>query len=312
MSRGWGIPIAVLSAVCYGASLPLSRLAYDHGTNALTILTLRYLTIIVVLGVWLGLTGSTFRMAPRMILACAAVGVCFVAVSGGLLASVNFIPVNLTVVVFYTYPVLTLLVVSAMERRWPTIAELSAVVLALLGVAFAMQVSFEHLNAEGVGFALLAGVGVAGSFIVSVRILPHVGTTRMTWYACSLAFLAGVVMTAGFDALALPTTGFGIGLVAAVVSMFAVAVVSMFVAVRLVGPVRLATFLCLEPLTAILVAVLALGESLKGGQWIGIALVGLALLIASRQGAAQDAPRDIPTDVPRDVSRDVSRDVKPR
>ena len=331
MSRGWGIPIAVLSAVCYGASLPLSRLGYDHGTNALTILTLRYLTIIVVLGVWLGLTGSTFRMAPRMILACAAVGVCFVAVSGGLLASVNFIPVNLTVVVFYTYPVLTLLVVSATDRaqveallaealerfgrldalanvagilRTATIAELSAVVLALLGVAFAMQVSFEHLNAEGVGFALLAGVGVAGSFIVSVRILPHVGTTRMTWYACSLAFLAGVVMTAGFDALALPSTGFGIGLVAAVVSMFAVAVVSMFVAVRLVGPVRLATFLCLEPLTAILVAVLALGESLKGGQWVGIALVGLALLIASRQGA----PPDVPTDVPRDVPRD----VKPR
>ena len=157
-------------------------------------------TIIVVLGIWLALTGSTFRMAPRMILACAAVGVCFVAVSGGLLASVNFIPVNLTVVVFYTYPVLTLLVVSAMERRWPTVAELSAVVLALLGVAFAMQVSFEHLNAEGVGFALLAGVGVAGSFIVSSRILPHVGTTRMTWYACSLAFLAGVLGGMGPEA----------------------------------------------------------------------------------------------------------------
>jgi len=289
VNRRWGIAIAVLSAVCYGASLPLSRLAYDHGTNALTILTLRYLTIIVVLGVWLGLTGSTFRMAPRLMLACATVGVCFVAVSGGLLASVNFIPVNLTVVVFYTYPVLTLLVVSAMERRWPTIGESLAVVLALLGVGFAMQVSFEHLNAEGVGFALLAGVGVAGSFVISSRVLPHVGTTRMTWYACSLAFLAGVAMTAGFDALALPTTTFGIGLVAVVVTIFAVAVVSMFVAVRLVGPVRLATFLCLEPLTAIFVAVLALGESLKGGQWVGITLVGIALLIASRRSAAQDA-----------------------
>lgn len=285
----FGVAIAVLSAVCYGASLPLSRLAYDHGTNALTILTLRYLTIIVVLGVWLGLTGSRFRMAPRLVLACAVVGACFVAVSGGLLASVTFIPVNLTVVVFYTYPVLTLLVVSAMERRWPTVAELSAVVLALLGVGFAMQVSFEHLNAAGVGFALLAGVGVVGSFVISTRILPHVGTTRMTWYACSVAFLAGVAMTTGFDALALPTTAFGVGLVAAVVTMFAVAVVSMFVAVRLVGPVRLATFLCLEPLTAILIAVLALGESLAGGQWAGIALVGIALLIASRRSAAQDA-----------------------
>ncbi len=75
--------MAVLSAVCYGAALPLSRLAYDHGSNALTILTLRYLAIALLLGIWLRVTGSSFQMAPRLILASAVVGVCFVAVSGG-------------------------------------------------------------------------------------------------------------------------------------------------------------------------------------------------------------------------------------
>jgi drug/metabolite transporter (DMT)-like permease len=278
--------MAVLSALCYGAALPLSRLAYDHGSNALTILTLRYLAIIVLLGLWLGLTGSSFRIAPRLILASAAVGVCFVAVSGGTLASVTFIPVNLTVVVFYTYPMMTLLLVSAVERRRPGMAELLAVVLALLGVSLAMQVSLQQLNFAGVGFALLAAVGVAGSFFIASRVLPHIGTTRMTFYACSMAFLGGVALTLGFDAVALPDTAFGIGLIAVVITIFATAVVCMFAAVRLIGPVRLATFLCLEPVTAIFIAVLILGEHLQGGQWLGVALVGLALLVASRRPAA--------------------------
>ena len=59
--------MAVLSAVCYGAALPLSRLAYDYGTNALTILTLRYLAIILLLGMWLRVTGTTFHMAPIVV-----------------------------------------------------------------------------------------------------------------------------------------------------------------------------------------------------------------------------------------------------
>ena len=277
--------MAVLSAVCYGAALPLSRLAYDHGSNPLTILTLRYLAIALLLGVWIRVTGSSVHLPPRLVAASALVGVCFIAVSGGTLASVELIPVNLTVLVFYTYPVMILLTVCAMERRKPTVAELLAVTLAVLGVGLALQVSFQQLNAAGIGFALLAAVGVTGSFIIASRILPEVGTTRMTWYACSTGFLGGGVITLGFDAVSIPDTAFGIALIAAILVIFATAVLAMFVGVKLIGPVRAATFLCLEPVTAIFVAVLALDEHPKGGQWLGVALVGTAMLIASRRPA---------------------------
>ena len=149
-----------------------------------------------------------------------------------------------------------------------------------------MRVSFETLNVAGVGFALLAAVGVAGSFLIASRILPFAGTTRTTFYACSLAFLGGVGMTLGFDAVAFPNTAVGVGLICVVIAIFATAVITMFVSVRLIGPVRLATFLCLEPVTAIFVAVIALGEHLRGGQWLGVTLVGVALLVASRRPAA--------------------------
>ena len=43
------------------------------------------------------------------------------------------------------------------------------------------------------------------------------------------------------------------------------------------------------------VAVLILGEHLKGGQWLGIALVGAALLIAARRPPAARDPLDNPS-----------------
>ena len=285
LNRRWGIAMAVLSALCYGAALPLSRLAYDHGSNPLTILTLRFLAIALVMGLWLGITGTSFRVSLRGMLASALVGVCFISVSSGTLISVSYIPVNLTVLVFYTYPMMTLLTVSAMARRRPGIAELTAVTLALLGVGLAIQVSFEHLNAVGIGFALLAAVGATTTFIVAARALPTVGTTLMSWYACSVAFVGGAAITLGMDAVAIPSTAFGIGLIAVIIAVFATAVVAMFVGVKLIGPVRSATLLCLEPVTAIFVAVLVLGEHLKAGQWLGAGLVAVAMLIAGRRAA---------------------------
>lgn len=275
--------MAVLSALCYGAALPLSRLAYDHGSNPLTILTLRFLAIAVIMSLWLRITRTSPRVSSRGLLASALVGVCFVSVSSGTLVSVSYIPVNLTVLIFYTYPMMTLLVVSAMERRWPSGADLAAVTLALLGVGLAMQVSFEHLNAAGVAFAFLAAIGAATTFIVAARALPEVGTTLMSWYACSVAFLAGAAITLGMDAVAIPNTAFGIGLIAIIIAIFAIAVIAMLIAVKLIGPVRSATLLCLEPVTAIFVAVLVLAEHLSAGQWLGAALVGIAMLIASRR-----------------------------
>ena len=277
--------MSVTSALGYGAALPLSRLAYDHGCNALTILTLRYLAIALLMGLWLRVTRTPTRVSTRGLLSSALVGVCFVSVSGGTLLSVSYIPVNLTVLIFYTYPMMTLLVVSALERRRPGIADLAAVTLALVGVGVAMQVSFEHLNLVGIGFALLAAIGAAATFIVAARALPEVGAVLMSWYACSVAFLGGAALTLTTDVIALPDTAFGVGLVAVIIVIFSSAVVCMLLGVKLIGPVRSATLLCLEPITAIFVAVLVLGERLEPGQWLGVGLVGIAMLMASRRSA---------------------------
>jgi drug/metabolite transporter (DMT)-like permease len=277
--------MAVLSAVSYGAALPLSRLAYDHGTNALTILTLRYLAIVLVMAVWLRGTRQSFFMPAKLLAASAAIGVAFCAISGGTLGAINFIPVSLTVLVFYTYPILTLLLVCTMDRRSPRTDELVAVLAAFIGVGLAVQVSFAELHPGGIGLAVLAALGASGSFIIVSRVMADTGTTIVSLYACGMAFALGVAMTAIWGEFALPTGGIGMALLAVILIIFGTAIVAMFVALKLIGPVRAATLLCLEPVTAILIAVLLLGEHLTPGQWLGAALVATAMGLASRRPA---------------------------
>ena len=281
-----GSALAVLCAVCYGASLPLSRLAYDHGTNALTVLTLRYLALVVVLAAWLRLMRRSLLMTPRLIGTCFLIGVCFFTTSGGTLAAVSYIPVSLAVLLFYTYPIMTLALVSALERRAPSLLDVLAIAAAFVGVALALEVRFERLDPLGMGLALLAALGAACSFILAGRALPGAGPVLVSAYASASAFLIGLAAMLGLDALALPHSGTGTLLLALVILIFGTAIVSMLGSLGLIGPVRSATLLCLEPVTAILIAVLALDETLSTQQWLGGVLVGAAMLIAARRPAA--------------------------
>ena len=281
-----GSALAVLCAVCYGASLPLSRLAYDHGTNAITVLTLRYLALVLALSLWLRLMRRSLLITPRLIGVCFLVGLCFFATSGGTLAAVVYIPVSLAVLVFYTYPIITLALVSVIERRAPSAVDLIAILAGFVGVGLALEVKFERLDPLGIGLALVAALGVAFSLILASRALPAVGAVLVSAYASASAFLMGLATMLGMDALSLPRTHTGTALLVLVIILFGTAIVSMLGSLRLIGPVRSATLLCLEPVTAIVIAVLALGESLSPQQWLGGVLVGIAMLLAARRPAS--------------------------
>lgn len=65
-------------------------------------------------------------------------------------------------------------------------------------------------------------------------------------------------------------------------------------ALRRVPAARAATLSLAEPVTAALLAVLVLGESLPATGWVGISLVGAGLVLASWTGRSPRPPRAAP------------------
>jgi drug/metabolite transporter (DMT)-like permease len=283
MSTGWGKTMALVSAACYGVAMPLARLAYDHGTNALTIMTLRYLFLALVLWVWLVVAGKSLAMAPRTLAACVMIGATFVGTAGGALAAIHYMPVSLAVLVFYTYPTITLLAECALERRWPRRLEVLAVALALVGLGLTLQASLDDLDFTGVGFALIASFSAASALILSSHTLKKAGSRLIGFYACAVAFAISGLAMMGNDALSIPETPAGLSILAVVIGAFSLAVVTMFASVQRIGASRSATIFCFEPVVGIFTAILLLGEHLAPVQWLGASLVGIAILIATKR-----------------------------
>ncbi len=282
MSERWGKLIALFSAACYGVAMPLARLAYDHGTNVLTIMTLRYFTLAVMLGVWLLAIGRSLSVARNTLATTAIIGLTFVGTAGGALAAIVYMPVSLAVLVFYTYPTITLLADCALERRRPRSLELTAVLLALGGLSLTLRASIGQLDPIGVGFALIASISAATALILTDRTLKRAGTRVVGFYSCAVAFAISGATLMATKSLLLPETGFGWGILAIVVAAFNLAVLTMFICIKSIGPSRAATIFCIEPVIGILTAILLLGERLTPQQWFGAGLVGIAILIAAK------------------------------
>lgn len=68
-----------------------------------------------------------------------------------------------------------------------------------------------------------------------------------------------------------------------VLGFYCVAIVSMFTAVKWIGPVKTSLMMCVEPLVAISFAIVLLGERLTMQQLIGAALVIVAVVAVQRQ-----------------------------
>ena len=95
----------------------------------------------------------------------------------------------------------------------------------------------------------------------------------------ALAVVAPYALVAG--GLAAPATALGWGAIAYVCLGFLAAFLAMIGAVRHAGALRTALVFNVEPVVAIVSAVLLLGESLSGGQVLGVVLVFAALTLAT-------------------------------
>lgn len=275
----FGIALALLSAVCYGSSYAMSPIVYAAGGNSLTLATLRYLILLVVFGGWLVLSRTSLRVPRRLTLPVLVVGLAMFVTSGGNLSAVHFIPVSLAILVFYSYPLMILLIVCLLGRRLPRVPEVIAFILTFTGVGFALNAGFAQLHPAGIALALVGAAGAATVMVVSERTLGELSTLHMTFTTAAVACLGAATVTASMSAFAFPAGSTGAGALAISVGLFAVAMISMFAAVRRIGPVKTSLGLCLEPVAGIMVAVAVIGESFSGRQALGAILVIVGIVI---------------------------------
>lgn len=265
-----GLVLVGIASVQLGAGF--AKLLFDD-LDPNGVVWLRLATSAVVLLLW-----ARPRLAGRSRidwLVAARYGVCLGTMNWAIYQSFSRIPIGVAVTIEFIGP----LVLAAVGFRRPR--DLAWVALAALGVVL---LGFErgHLDAAGVGYALLAGAAWAGYIVSSAA-------TGERWPGIdglAVAALIAVLMVSpllltvdGGDLIdgRILLIGAAVGLLSSVVPYSAE-----LVALRTLPAATFGVLMSLEPAAAALAGLAVVGEDLAAIQWAAIACVVVASIGATR------------------------------
>lgn len=281
-SREWaGIALALMAAVSLGLSNGSASLAYQGGSDPLTVAAFRFVLPTLALVVWLRLDRVALRLPTREGWIAAGLGVVSAVYTWALLSAIGAIPLALAILVFYLYPLVATVILAACgweKLGWRTVV---AIVLAFAGLALALDPGGGHLSIEGVAAAFIAAIGLGVVIAVSSRMF---GTGDSRPVTLHLAAVAGVLLfafCAAHGEFLLPRTGLGWAGFVGAAAFYGAGLIAFFIAMSMIGPVRASLLSYAEPVVTAVLGFGLLGETLLPVQVAGIALVILALVGAT-------------------------------
>ena len=277
LSPRLGLGILVGASTAFAANHLAARFAFDHGASVAAAVTVRAASTALVLLVVMRLQGIALALPRGLRGRALLAGVLVASQSYCLYSAVAVIPPALALLVFQTSPVFYLLLTWALGKEPPRLSALPPMLLALVGLMFALDLRFDQLAARwneigtGVTWALASNASMVVVYYLNANALKPVDsrlrTFAMTAVAAVLVFVAGAA--AGTHALPKDAVGW-IGLVCLTV-FYCIAMISLFYALPRV-PAASTVALNFEPVALLVLAFLFLGHTLTPLQLLGALL----------------------------------------
>jgi drug/metabolite transporter (DMT)-like permease len=285
---------AMATGVQVGAAMVATRfLSQDIGPASLALL--RYAIGVACLLPFLP-AHLPLRMARGDLVAVMGLGILQF---GVLIALLNFglitLPASRAALLFATFPLLTMVVAAGLGREGLTAAKTAGVLLSFAGVAITLGEDLLAAAGDGewIGALAILAAALCGA-VCSVLYRPYlqrcptlpVGVLAMF---AAVLFLAPLAAAEGFFAKPTELTAPGWGAVVFIGLSSGAGYLLWLWALKHASPTRVTVFLSLSPVTAAVLGVLLLGETLTLGMAIGLAAVIGGLWIATRFGGEEGA-----------------------
>jgi drug/metabolite transporter (DMT)-like permease len=263
----------LICALCYGSAVVLARFAFEDGSNAATVVSVRCAFAALAIGIAISVGSEQRRTTGRERALLLGLGVVFALGVFSFYKAIEILRVPLAILVFYVNP-LVIGVFGALAgfERLSGRTLLFALV-SLVGLALATGASPEAVDAKGVGFAILAAAFTAAVLVVSTHRVSHVNAKSRTFWMMLSTSAAVIAGTVAGDALLWPRSAAGLWAVAGVCVLYAIGLVALFTSATRIGPLRTGLAMNLEPVVAIGGSWLLLGQGLTLTQLFGGALV---------------------------------------
>lgn len=261
------------SAVAYGFLAILIKLALEAGARPLPLVAWRFVLGAVVVWILLAVRGRP--APPRGPLPwLIGLGALYALNAIAFTFALQWIPASTASLVFYTYPVVVLLLAAVLLGERLTARRVAAMTLAVSGCA--LTAGIGALSGDPLGIALvLLSMSSLSVFIVAGRTL----VTRLPGHGSAAVIVTGTAAVAllaawGLEGLALGGGARAVWLVALLaVACTAIPITLFVIGLKRVDAGKAALYSTVEPIVTVTVAGLVLGERIAGLQYAGGALI---------------------------------------
>ena len=291
---GMAFATLLLIALMMGANHIAARIAFNNGVDVATAVVFRSGVTALVLVVLLAVQGARIRLTRRHGQMLPVIGLLVGVQSLCLYSAVARLPVALALLAFNTYPIWTAFWARVIYRHPPERATLIAMPVILVGLALALDVlgAASGLGAAGqwarIGVGVAFALAAAGTFGLALVITQHEAAdvdgrvrTATTMMIAGAVALATVAVQGGFHFPTAPAGWWGL---ATLTFLYGTAFTIMFTVLPKLGVVGNSAIMNVEPVFALVLAWLILGQSIAPVQVAGaLIVVGAVMVLGMRK-----------------------------
>ncbi len=273
-----GYFLGSVAAATYGMNPLFALPLYQCGMNVHSVLLLRYLIALPIVGVMIAARGRSFRVAWCDVPMLALMGVLMALSSLALFASYTYMDAGIASTMLFVYPIMVAILMTILFHERLTLTTILCIAVALGGIVLLYKGDGNsHVSLAGTVIVMLSSLSYA-IYIVGVNRsrLRDMATLTITFYVLLFgSAVFGICMLAG-TRLTLPPSGQWYLWVYAVALAVFPTVISFLCttsAIHYIGSTPTAILGALEPVTAVFFGVTVFGETLTIRDIAGLLMI---------------------------------------
>jgi len=282
-NRRFGLVLIIISAASFGVMPIFARLAYNAGAEPITVLFLRFTIAAVVMNLIMVLRRTSYPRGLVLLELILLGAIAYVGESLAYFLALKMASAGLVALLLYIYPALVTALSAIFLKEHLTRVKILALFIALSGTALTLRISGGG-NLIGILLGIAAAVDYAIYILLGSRIVRRSGSMAST--TVIITSTAGVyVGIVAIHGTTYPTTSTGwIAIIAIALISTVLAFVTFFAGLKRIGPTTTSTLSTFEPIVAVVLAAIVLGETISPIQILGGILILAAVVLLATSG----------------------------
>ena len=278
----FGVIFALVAGILFGLIGPTTKIAYNAGASVGLAIFLRYAVASIIILPFVPYQKNLLSNYKKNFKYFLSIATGSIFLTLGLLTSVIFIEVSLTILIFCLYPIYVLIYSIIIDKEKILLTVKILFFITFLGIIMVLGPSFKIINLVGILLAVVASLGATSMIIINQKMsLKNISPIPINIFINIFNTIFFFIILKIFFTLSF-SFSINIYLLILIPSIcYSFALLSQLIAIPKIGQSYTALFLYLEPVVGVLGAVFLLKENLETYQITGAFIVIISLLLAS-------------------------------